>query len=138
MPRITTCQSFQTHPYSPQQTIFSQGLTCIIRTSWDESASRGFEWANEILVAMYHCNQEPAHCVTTRLKSLLKPSIFEVFLTWSDFLIITTKSTPKYFILCKRKRCRIWRFAEFLSTALGNNRFAATMPSLEIPELFEI
>jgi len=131
MPGITARDTLDTQPDALNRTMSGQGFACVMRTTGSKTACRRAQRADEILVATDNFNQDSAHLIATRLKSLLKPFLHAVLSECSALRAITTRSIPHRLISWVRKSSLISRLTRFLSTDFGMYLLATTMPSLE-------
>ena len=130
MPGITARDTLDTQPDALDRAMSGQSFACIVRTTGSKTACRWAQRTNEILVAMDNFNQDSAHRIATRLKSLLKPSLHALMSVRSALRAITTKSMPHRLISWARKISLISRLTWFLSTDFAIYLLATTMPSL--------
>ena len=132
MPRMTTAQSLNAQPRTFHYTVFINSLAGILRTAWDKTTRNRFKRTNQILVAVYHLDQDSAHCAFNWLNSFTSPSRWARLLAGIVCRTITTKSTGALLISCRRKVSFITRFALLRSTALNNFFLLTMIPSLAL------
>lgn len=100
MPGITAGKAFDAEPGALEYAVFSHGIACIMGTTWDKATGRRTKRTNQILVTMYQLDQDSAHRVSTRLNSLLKPSLCDSWSICAARRTITTRSKPLFAMLC--------------------------------------
>ena len=132
MPGITARDTLDAQPGTCKQAVSGQCITCIMGTAWAKTTRRRTERADKILVTVNDFYQDSAHLVATRLKRLFKLSLPVFSSVRSALRDITTRSRPHFLIGCTRNNSLISRFARFLSTDLGMNLLATTIPSLAL------
>ena len=111
MPGITARDTLDTQPATLDRAMSGQSFACIVRTTGSKTACRWAQRTNEILVAMDNFNQDSAHRIATRLKSLLKPLIHAVLSVRSELRAITTRSMPHRLMSWIRKSSLISRLS---------------------------
>lgn len=130
MPRVTTRQATQGEYCTPKQSVARDSLDGILGAGGIETAVRPDHWADQVLIATYHEDDESSHW---RLRMLSHASSNVRLRRLGDKkresrVHSTTTSTAGNSLALFRKLSRTVRLSRFRSTARGAHRFEIAKP----------